>query len=200
MKSVALVIVLLFLFCYLHFCSTFWFLVVDWVKFCSIYFHKTHLAYCLSYFYAASLLQAMSRSTNISHQMEYLLATGNLVSRSGLGLMQVCCLPLVFPIYFTLLSFYSLFVFMSVKQPPTSASFPHFLFYGFLPSFLRTASLWEGVHQRALLYRADGVLLEHMAVFKTKIALFSFYPLSSGPPSLVPCALWTSWQIKVRSI
>ena len=24
-----------------------------------------------------------------------------------------------------------------------------------------------------------------MAVFKTKIALFSFYPLSSGPPSLV---------------
>ncbi|CAH3126705.1 unnamed protein product [Pocillopora meandrina] len=36
----------------------------------------------------ASLLQAMSRSTNISHQMEYLLATGNLVSRSGLGLMQ----------------------------------------------------------------------------------------------------------------
>ena len=31
----------------------------------------------------------MSRSTNISHQMEYLLATGNLVSRSGLGLMQV---------------------------------------------------------------------------------------------------------------
>ena len=142
MKSVALVIVLLFLFCYLHFCSTFWFLAVDRVKFCSIYFYKTHLAHCLSYFYAASLLQAMSRSTNISHQMEYLLATGNLVSRSGLGLMQVCCLPLVFPIYFTLFSFYSLLVFMSVKQPPTSASFPHFLFYGFLPSFLRTASLW----------------------------------------------------------
>ena len=142
MKSVALVIVLLFLFCYLHFCSTFWFLAVDQVKFCSIYFHKAHLAHCLSYFYAASLLQAMSRSTNISHQMEYLLATGNLVSRSGLGLMQVCCLPLVFPIYFTLFSFYSLLVFMSVKQPPTSTSFPHFLFYGFLPSFLRTASLW----------------------------------------------------------
>lgn len=108
MKSVALVIVLLFLFCYLHFCSTFWFLAVSRLKFCSIYFHKTHLAHCLSYFYAASLLQAMSRSTNISHQMEYLLATGNLVSRSGLGLMQVCCLPLVFPTYFTLLSFYSL--------------------------------------------------------------------------------------------
>ena len=142
MKSVALVIVLLFLFCYLHFYSTFWFLAVDRVKFCSIYFRKTHLAHCLSYFYAASLLQAMSRSTNISHQMEYLLATGNLVSRSGLGLMQVSCLPLVFPTYFTLFSFYSLLVFMSVKQPPTSASFPHFLFYGFLPSFLRTASLW----------------------------------------------------------
>ncbi|CAH3030121.1 unnamed protein product [Porites evermanni] len=37
---------------------------------------------------ASTLLQSMSRSTNISHQMEYLLATGNLVSRSGLGLMQ----------------------------------------------------------------------------------------------------------------
>ena len=39
--------------------------------------------------FTATLLQSMSRSTNISHQMEYLLATGNLVSRSGLGLMQV---------------------------------------------------------------------------------------------------------------
>jgi len=37
---------------------------------------------------SSTLLQAMARSTNISHQMEYLLATGNLVSRSGLGLMQ----------------------------------------------------------------------------------------------------------------
>lgn len=137
MKSVELVIVLLFLFCYLHFCSTFWLLAVDQVKFCSICFFKTHLAHCLSYFYAASLLQAMSRSTNISHQMEYLLATGNLVSRSGLGLMQVCCLPLVFPIYFTLFSFYSLLVFMSVKQPPTSTSFPHFLFMVFFQVFLR---------------------------------------------------------------
>ncbi|XP_022804610.1 DNA-directed RNA polymerase I subunit RPA2-like [Stylophora pistillata] len=36
----------------------------------------------------ASLLQAMSRSTNISHQMEYFLATGNLVSRTGLAVMQ----------------------------------------------------------------------------------------------------------------
>ena len=31
----------------------------------------------------------MQHGSNISHQMEYLLATGNLVSRSGLGLMQV---------------------------------------------------------------------------------------------------------------
>jgi len=31
----------------------------------------------------------MSQGAGISHQMEYLLATGNLVSRSGLGLMQV---------------------------------------------------------------------------------------------------------------
>lgn len=31
----------------------------------------------------------MQYGVNISHQMEYLLATGNLVSRSGLGLMQV---------------------------------------------------------------------------------------------------------------
>ena len=31
----------------------------------------------------------MTHSGNISHQMEYLLATGNLVSRTGLGLMQV---------------------------------------------------------------------------------------------------------------
>ena len=31
----------------------------------------------------------MQFGVNISHQMEYLLATGNLVSRSGLGLMQV---------------------------------------------------------------------------------------------------------------
>ena len=40
-------------------------------------------------FFTATLLQAMARSTNISHQMEYLLATGTLVSKSGLGLMQV---------------------------------------------------------------------------------------------------------------
>ncbi|XP_074622886.1 DNA-directed RNA polymerase I subunit RPA2-like [Acropora palmata] len=37
---------------------------------------------------SSTLLQAMARSTNISHQMEYLLATGTLVSKSGLGLMQ----------------------------------------------------------------------------------------------------------------
>ncbi|KAK2570429.1 DNA-directed RNA polymerase I subunit RPA2 [Acropora cervicornis] len=35
-----------------------------------------------------SNFEAMARSTNISHQMEYLLATGTLVSKSGLGLMQ----------------------------------------------------------------------------------------------------------------
>ena len=39
--------------------------------------------------FTATLLQAMQFGVNISHQMEYLLATGNLVSRSGLGLMQV---------------------------------------------------------------------------------------------------------------
>ncbi|XP_068747280.1 DNA-directed RNA polymerase I subunit RPA2-like [Montipora capricornis] len=37
---------------------------------------------------SSTLLQAMARSTNISHQMEYILATGNLVSRSGFGLLQ----------------------------------------------------------------------------------------------------------------
>lgn len=135
MKSVALVIVLLFLFCYLHFCSTFWFLAVDQVKFCSIYFYKTHLAHCLSYFYAASLLQAMSRSTNISHQMEYLLATGNLVSRSGLGLMQVCCLPLVFPIYFTLFSFLLSSCFYVSQATPDFSLFPSFPFLWFSSKF-----------------------------------------------------------------
>lgn len=39
--------------------------------------------------FTATLLQAMGRSTSITHQMEYLLATGNLVSRSGLALLQV---------------------------------------------------------------------------------------------------------------
>ncbi|XP_020616310.1 DNA-directed RNA polymerase I subunit RPA2-like isoform X2 [Orbicella faveolata] len=37
----------------------------------------------------ATLIQAMQYGANISHQMEYLLATGNLISRSGHGLMQV---------------------------------------------------------------------------------------------------------------
>ena len=31
----------------------------------------------------------MGKGSNVSHQMEYMLATGNLVSRTGLGLMQV---------------------------------------------------------------------------------------------------------------
>ena len=38
---------------------------------------------------SATLLQSMGKGSNVSHQMEYMLATGNLVSRTGLGLMQV---------------------------------------------------------------------------------------------------------------
>ena len=31
----------------------------------------------------------MARGSNVSNQMEYMLATGNLISKTGLGLMQV---------------------------------------------------------------------------------------------------------------
>ena len=43
------------------------------------------LSYCL----VESLLKAMGKGNSISHQMEHLLATGNLLSRTGLGLQQV---------------------------------------------------------------------------------------------------------------
>ncbi|XP_031556701.1 DNA-directed RNA polymerase I subunit RPA2-like [Actinia tenebrosa] len=38
---------------------------------------------------SASVLAAIAHSSNITHQMEYLMATGNLISRSGLALLQV---------------------------------------------------------------------------------------------------------------
>ena len=40
-------------------------------------------------FSLASILKHMAHCFNLTHQMEYLLATGTLRSRSGLGLMQV---------------------------------------------------------------------------------------------------------------
>lgn len=46
-------------------------------------------------FLTAAVLEAWKYSTNITRAMEYLLATGNLVSKSGLGLMQTVGLSVV---------------------------------------------------------------------------------------------------------
>ena len=41
------------------------------------------------FLFLASILKHMAHCFNLTHQMEYLLATGTLRSKSGLGLMQV---------------------------------------------------------------------------------------------------------------
>ena len=39
---------------------------------------------------AAALNNCMRRGKNVGNAMEYMLATGNIMSKTGLGLMQVC--------------------------------------------------------------------------------------------------------------
>lgn len=48
-------------------------------------FATSHGSFCAQ----DSVIGVAMKETDIGHQMEYLLATGNLRSRSGLGLQQV---------------------------------------------------------------------------------------------------------------
>ena len=60
------------------------------------------LCMCMFWFTAGTVLRAMKAGPNIGQQLEYLLATGNLISKSGLALQQVHCA--FKPGYFTLSS------------------------------------------------------------------------------------------------
>ena len=66
---------------------------------CAVFFilPVVHLRVC-----SGSIMPRVAKKTiDIGHEMEYMLATGNLRSRSGLGLQQVTCRVTILPYIFS---------------------------------------------------------------------------------------------------